>query len=103
MEKEFPTVINGEEFGPKFLPIEGFSTVREFIEANEYLKIDHIVVDDKNNRPQFLKDVFNNEEKYAFLIKKFDSSEYGYNYHVKIFEIDFDKFEMNSKKKIIPP
>ena len=103
LEKEFPTVINGEELGPKLLPIEGFSTVREFIEANEYLKIDHIVVDDKNNRPQFLKDVFNNEEKYAFLIKKFDSSEYGYNYHVKIFEIDFDKFEMNSKKKIIPP
>ena len=102
LEKEFPIVINGETFGPKLLPVEGFSTVREFIEANTYLKIDHIVIDDKKNRPQFLKDVFNNEEQYTFLIKKFDSSEYGYNYHVKIFEIDFDKFKINSEKGVIP-
>ena len=36
--------------------------------------------------------VFKNEEKYNYLIKEFDSSEHGNNYHVKKFKIDYDRF-----------
>ena len=35
-----------------------------------------------------------NEEKYPYLIKTFDSQENGYKYHVKIFKIDYGKFEL---------
>ena len=37
--------------------------------------------------------VFKNEEKYPYLIKQYDSIEYGYTYHVKIFKIDYKIFE----------
>ena len=49
------------------------------------------------NRPEFLKDVFQHEDKYSYLIKEWDSSDEDYKYHVKIFRIDYelfnDKFE----------
>ena len=38
-------------------------------------------------------DVFKNEEKYPYLIKQYDSIEYGYTYHIKIFKIDYKIFE----------
>jgi len=37
-------------------------------------------------------DVFNNEEKYPYLIKELDTSSDEYFYHVKIFRIDYEKF-----------
>lgn len=90
-EKEFPIEVKGRNLGPKILPTQGFSTIEEFIDANRYLELDHLVVDNRDNRPEYLKNVFHNEDKYPFLIKKYDSSEYGFEYHVKIFEIDYGK------------
>jgi hypothetical protein len=54
----------------------------------------HIVIDDVSNRPPFLIDVFNNEEKYPYLVKVFDSKDHRYKHHVKIFKIDYEKFEL---------
>ena len=53
----------------------------------------HIVADEIPNRPEFLKDVFENEEKFPYLTKIYDSSEHGFEYHLKIFRIDYEKFE----------
>ena len=53
----------------------------------------HIVTDENSNRAEFLKDVFKNEEKYPYLTKVYDSSEHGYEYHLKIFRIDYEKLE----------
>ena len=36
---------------------------------------------------------FFNEKKYPYLIKKFDSEDFGLKYEVKIFEIDYKKFD----------
>ena len=33
------------------------------------------------------------KEKFPYLIKVYDSSEQGYDYHLKIFRIDYEKFE----------
>ena len=55
--------------------------------------VTHIVTDENSNRAEFLKDVFENEEKYSYLTKIYDSSEHGYEYHLKIFQIDYEKFE----------
>ena len=52
----------------------------------------HIAVDDNPNRPEFLKDVFKNEEKFPYLIKIYDSSEHGFKYNLKIFSINYEKF-----------
>ena len=61
-------------------------------EKQKPVGLSHLIIDDKNNRPIFIQDVYNNEEKYPFLIKKFDSSDFNLKYNVKIFEIDYEKF-----------
>jgi hypothetical protein len=71
----------------------------EYISLNEFINngkkhgLTHIVADKNPNRPEFLKDVFRYEEKFPYLIKIYDSSEHGYEYHLKIFTIDYEKFE----------
>jgi len=40
-----------------------------------------------------LRDIFQNESKYPFLTKEYDSSEHGYDYQVKLFKIDFDMYK----------
>ena len=45
----------------------------------------------------YLYDVYENEEKYPYLIKVFDSRKEGYQkFNVKVFEIDYKNFHQNS-------
>lgn len=62
-----------------------------------HLIIDHKFIEDEDRRDQFLGDVFMNEENYSYLIKEFDSAQEGFSVHVKIFRIDFEKFEFREK------
>ena len=42
----------------------------------------------------YLVDVYENENKYSFLKKVFDTNEVGYTkFHAKVFEIDYEKFD----------
>ena len=41
----------------------------------------------------FLNDIFLNEEKYPYLTKVFDSKDFDYSYHLKIFEVKYDEFD----------
>ena len=55
--------------------------------------LEHLAVDNSQERPQFIKNVFLHEEEYLFLNKIYDSKEHGYDYHLKIFKIDYEKFD----------
>ena len=70
-----------------------YASLNEFIDFGKNEGLTHIIVDKNPNRPEFLKDVFNNEEKFLYLTKIYDSSEQGYEYHIKIFRIDYKKFQ----------
>ena len=57
-----------------------------------------LLIDETNNvstiNDQLRKDlvhVFNNENEFPFLKKVYDSNENGFNYHVKLFKIDYTK------------
>jgi len=78
----------GGESVCKTTDLSCFDSLNEFIDYGKNEGLTHIVADENENRPQFLKDVFHNEEKYSYLIKVYDSSEQGYDYHLKIFRID---------------
>lgn len=75
------------------IPAQGFDSLEQYIEFSKYKGLTHLVVDGAKNRPTFLNDVFYHEEKYPYLIKVFDSWNYGYKYHVKIYKIDYTKLE----------
>ncbi|MBC8250028.1 MAG: glycosyltransferase family 39 protein [Candidatus Nitrosopelagicus sp.] len=71
----------------------GSSSLHEFIIQHKKDGLDHIVVDNLEHGPEFIQDVFYNEEKYPYLDKVFDSKAEGYTYYVKIFKINFEEFE----------
>ena len=83
--------------------IEGMDSVEDYIifgkEAKLYapddvsLGLTHLVIDGRSAQPNVLNDIFYNEKNYPYLLKQFDSTEHGFEYHVKIYQIDFHLFE----------
>ena len=73
------------------LPDE-YKTFEEYIIKNENIGLEYIIVDEGDSRSKFLKDVFINEINYPYLEKIYDSRFDNYNYHVKIFKINYNKF-----------
>ena len=71
-----------------------FDSVESFILEHDK-QLSHLIVDTMDHRPNFLKDVFYNEQNYSYLIKEWDSKNDGFTYHVKIFKINYELF--NSK------
>jgi len=86
------TIVNGTKFGPEFIAVEGFDSLEKFIDSSNN-RLDHLVLDGANSRPNFLNDVYYGRQEYPYLTKEFDSVDLGYKYHVKIYRIDYDKFE----------
>ena len=89
----FPILSSEIKQKVKLIETYGFYSLNEFIVYGEREGLTHIVVDDNQNRSEFLKDVFRNEGKYVYLSKIYDSSEHGYDYHLKIFRIDYEIFD----------
>ena len=85
-----------DSFEIKRLSINEFNFQEDFIVFGKENGLTHLVIDKSQNMPDFLIDVFNNEKKYQYLIKEFDSQEYGYSYHVKKFKIDYNIFEIKN-------
>lgn len=72
----------------------------EFLRNAEKLGITHLIIDDKEQRrAEFVKKILHNENAYSYLTKIYDSKENGFTYNVKIFEIDFEKFNDEISKK----
>ena len=68
------------------------SYVNRYNETILVEKITHIVVKEDND-PVFLNDIFENEEKYDYLIKEYDSKENGYDIHFKLFRINYEEIK----------
>ena len=54
--------------------------------------IKYMLVDNSQNRPEFIKKIFENDTDFTFL-KKIDDSTNGKSYRAKIYEIEYDKLE----------
>lgn len=92
---KLPALSSTIDQGPKVIPFKEES-IKEGIKNGRERNLSYLVVDNLNtklNRNPILNDVFYHEEKYPYLVKIFDSSEHGYKYHVKVFKIDYDRFD----------
>lgn len=67
-----------------------YDSLESFLFDPLHEKVTHLILDGKNDRSKFLNEIFYEESKYPFLNKIYDSHEHNLNYHVKIFEIDYD-------------
>ena len=70
-----------------------FESLESFLSNSERGNISHLVLDGKTDRTEFLNEIFYNEDRYEFLNKIYDSTDDGFEYHVKIFEVNYDLFE----------
>ena len=68
----------------------------EYLTLLKVQNVSHLLIDEKNNTILIndklrsdLIHVFNNEEKYPFLTKEYDSKENGFKYHIKLFKINY--------------
>ena len=74
--------------------VEEFSSLEKFLEYGKEKNLEYLVVDDNTNRPEFLSEVYDNEEKYPYLEKIFDSEENGYDrFKAKLFKINYKIFD----------
>ena len=85
--------MNCSNLGQEYDSLDDFIKNAELQLTGEPIKITHVVVDEKEARPQYINDVFHNEKKFSYLTKIYDSAEHGYDYHIKIFEIDYEIFD----------
>ena len=69
-----------------------FSNLKDYLLFGQSKGLTHLVLDNNNSDNHYLKHIFNNEDDYPFLIKIFDSKDLGYTYHLKIYEINYEKF-----------
>lgn len=93
---EWPFVFRDEMYS-KVIPTSNYQNLEDFI-SNSKGELTHILVDDNSELPEFLQDIYFNEKDYSYLNKVFDSGKEGFNHHMMLFEIDFEKFDSISKR-----
>ena len=65
-----------------------YQTLDSFLNNSENKKITHLILDGSNNQPDFLIEIFYDEQKYDFIEKIYDSKDNNFEYHVKIFQVN---------------
>jgi len=96
LDEKFPKLKNEIKDEQKLLLISQYSTIEELLADGKDQGLTHLVIDQSqkqdNLRKQFLIEIYKNENKYNFLKKIYDSNDEGFNYKLKIFEIDYNLF-----------
>jgi len=90
--EEFPILKEDIHRQIILLSTNNVNTIEEFLITNEEKGLKHIITDNVSERPKFLKEIHSKEENFPYLIKIYDSKIDGYEYHLKIFEIDYNQF-----------
>jgi hypothetical protein len=86
---DWPVIKNKINFKTNIISTNGFDSLEKYIESARKQGLTHLVIDNNIERPNFLKNIFENEEKYPYLLKVFDSKNEGFTYKIKIFKIDY--------------
>jgi len=97
-EINFPSLRDTLPKHNKIISTNNYQSLEEYISKGKEVGLTHLVVDNKNEsdlyREEFLTQIFDEGEKILYLEKIFDSKDNGFQYHVKVFEIKYDKFEI---------
>ena len=86
--KEFPVISSNYNNIHKLVVLD-FDVKDLFLDMKKH-GITHMIIDEEINNPIILKKISDNLEKYKNLHQIFDSKEAGYNYHIKIYKINYN-------------
>ena len=90
-KEKFPILSNEINFKSKIVLLQGQTIIEKMNDAKDK-GISYLIVTSDNLDRTFLE-VYDNEEKYDYLEKIFDSEEDNFKFKVKIFKINFAKFD----------
>ena len=76
----------------KRMSLEGYQNIEKFIQESKTDGLTHIVTYNQNEK-DFLTEIFHYEERFPYLSKVYDSIELGHKKQIKIFEINYAKFQ----------
>jgi len=82
-----------DSFEIKRLSIKEHTSLENFIISSKEKGLTHLLIDENYNIPDYLLDVFHNEDKYSYLKNVYDSKDFGYQYHVKVYAINYDEIK----------
>ena len=88
---EFPVLSSQINFKSKIVLLEG-NTIIEKVNDARIKEVSYLIVTN-NNPDRIFLDIYDNEEDYTYLEKIFDSEENNSTFGVKIFKINFIKFD----------
>jgi 4-amino-4-deoxy-L-arabinose transferase-like glycosyltransferase len=91
---QWPIISSKIKFDITTVPTSEYDSLQEFILYSKETGLSHIIIDNNSNREEFLNELFFDETKYPYLKKIFDSKDEGFNYHVKLFKINYDLFSL---------
>lgn len=101
LNEKFPILKNQITNEHNIILISQYNEIEELLLNEKSNGLTHIVIDESqisnNLRQEFLIEIYKNENNYTFLKKIYDSSDDGFNYKLKVFEINYDLFDKHLK------
>jgi len=80
-------------FEIKRLSMKEYTSLEDFVMSGKDKGLTHLVIDENQNIPDYLIDVFYDEDEYSYLSNVYDSRDFGYQYHVKLYVINYDEIK----------
>ena len=107
-ENDFPKTEDSIRKNVLILDIDNYNSIDELLKSEHFIdkygnhidedkrKMTHLIIDNSPMTKGFLKELFENETKYPYITKIYDSKDDGFSYHIKIFEINYEKFNLQN-------
>ena len=107
-ENDFPKTEDSIRKNVLILDIDNYNSIDELLKSEHFIdkygnhidedkrKMTHLIIDNSPMTKGFLKELFENETKYPYITKIYDSKYDGFSYHIKIFEINYEKFNLQN-------
>lgn len=74
------------------IPLDNSKTLEEFLLNSRNSNLTHLVIMENNLQP-FLNDVYKNYQKFPYLTKTFDSSDFDFKNRILVFKINYQLFD----------
>ena len=71
-----------------------YDSLEDYIDNSRMRGLTHIITDEKRDRIPFLSEIFYEKVQKPYLKQVYDSKKNGFNYHVKVFEIDYKAYDI---------
>jgi len=101
-DKKFPILSSEINFQKKVIRLQG-ETINEIIQDAKDKGLSYLAVTSAGqNDNQILSKIYHEEHNYPYLKKIYDSKDYGFKFNIKIFEMNYNEFELASNSVLLP-